>query len=222
VIRARLAGVAELALVLLIALGCDLFRIIPLSDVPWLFVIGWISLRLRGQRWRSVGLVRPASWRKTVAVAAAAAIALQLLSTFVTEPIISRLTHQPTDLSLFRPLVGNVKLLLLGLGWIWTLAAIGEELVYRGYLLNRIVDLIGRTPIAWACSVLLVSALFGLGHLYQGPTGALDTAVTSLLLAALYLGCGRNLWLPILTHGMTDTIALLLIFFNQVSGVGSP
>ena len=33
---------------------------------------------------------------------------------------------------------------------------------------------------------------------------------------ALYLAAGRNLWLPILAHGFSDTIALALIYFGLV------
>ena len=35
----------------------------------------------------------------------------------------------------------------------------------------------------------------------------------------IYLIFDRNLWIPILTHGFTDTIALLLVFFDLVPGV---
>jgi membrane protease YdiL (CAAX protease family) len=40
--------------------------------------------------------------------------------------------------------------------------------------------------------------------------------VTGLLLGGLYLALGRNLWIPILTHGFSDTIALALIVLDLV------
>jgi membrane protease YdiL (CAAX protease family) len=39
-----------------------------------------------------------------------------------------------------------------------------------------------------------------------------ETAVSGLIFAILYMASGRNLWLPIITHGMVDTIGFLLIF----------
>jgi membrane protease YdiL (CAAX protease family) len=63
--------------------------------------------------------------------------------------------------------------------------------------------------------VAAVSILFGFGHLYQGATGVADSTFTGLM-AGLYLGSGRNLWVPILAHGLSDTIGLLLIFFDLV------
>lgn len=215
-----LAGV-ELLIAVLLLLGHNLFQVVPISETPFILGLGWISLRLRGLGWRSVGLVKPDSWGRTILLAVLSAIGLQLLSTYVTEPLITLFTHQPTDLSKFQPLVGNVKILGIYLLVIWTLAAFGEELVYRGYMMNRMADLGNRTTIAWAISLLAISTLFGLGHFYQGPTGVVDTAVTSLILGGLYFFSGRNLWLPILTHGFSNTLAALLIFFNLVPGVST-
>jgi uncharacterized protein len=102
---------------------------------------------------------------------------------------------------------------------IWTLAALGEELAYRGYLLNRVAELAGGGRTAWLASLCGVAVLFGLGHLYQGLTGVVDSTVSGLVFGGLYLASGRNLWVPILTHGLTDTIALVLVFFDLVPGV---
>jgi uncharacterized protein len=50
------------------------------------------------------------------------------------------------DLEVFRALRGDLRLTLLFLALAWTLAAFGEEMVYRGYLINRVADLLNRTP----------------------------------------------------------------------------
>lgn len=195
----------------------NLYHILPLSEVPYLFIFAWIMLRLRGLRWRSIGLTKPESWLRTVILAIAIAVFLQLLSEFVTEPLISRFTHKQTDLSDFKPLVGNTALFIIYFVLIWTLAAFGEELVYRGYTMNRMADIGNRTSLSWLISLLLVSGLFGIGHYYQGITGVIDSGISSLIFGSLYLYTGRNLWASILAHGFSDTIALLLIYFNLVT-----
>src|SRR2546422_6183160 len=53
----------------------------------------------------------------------------------------------------------------------WTLAAFGEEFVYRGYLLTRIARVLGDTPRAWLGALAVTSMLFGAGHAYQGVSG---------------------------------------------------
>lgn len=212
----KAAAAIEILLVLLITVGHRVFRIIPIDETYPILALGWLSLRLRGSGWRGVGLACPASWRRTLALGAAVGILLQVLSEFVTEPLFTALTHQPVDVSEFRPLVGNVKLLLLYFVVVWTLAAFGEEMTYRGYLLNRVADLGGRRPWAWAAGLLFVTLLFGFGHSYQGLTGMLDTGLHGLLLGVLYLASGRNLWVCVIAHGVTDTIALTLVFLGHL------
>jgi hypothetical protein len=212
----RPAAAIEILLVLLITAGHRVFRIIPVDETYPILALGWLSLWLRGVGWKGVGLARPASSGRTVALGAGVGIFLQVLSEFITEPLLTAITHQPPDVSEFRPLVGNVKLCLLYLVLVWTLAAFGEEMTYRGYVLNRVADLGDRRPWAWAAGLLFVTVLFGFGHSYQGVTGMLDTGIHGLLLGALYLASGRNLWACVIAHGVTDTIALTLAFLGHL------
>jgi membrane protease YdiL (CAAX protease family) len=151
-----------------------------------------------------------------VALGIATGVLLQVLSEFVTEPLIARLTGQVADLSEFKPLVGNVKLAMVYFVVVWTWAAFGEELAYRGYVLNRAADVGGRTRAAWVVAFVLVMALFGFGHSYQGIAGMIGSAVSGLIFGLVYLGSGRNLWASITAHGVTDTVGIALIFFGYL------
>jgi uncharacterized protein len=146
--------------------------------------------------------------------------ALQTLSALVIEPSIAALTGEKTDLSSFAGLVGNLPSALQMLALIWTLAAFGEEPAYRGYVLERMATLGGKSPTAYLVAMITVAALFGIGHWYQGPGGVVSTAFSGLFFGALYLASGRNLWLPILAHGFSNTIGLGMIYFGlaDVSG----
>src|SRR5262249_19265298 len=115
--------------------------------------------------------------------------------------------------------IGNLKLFLLGVFLAWTLAAFGEELVYRGYILNRFADLGDRKRIAWIASVVLTSTLFAFAHTYQGITGVIEAGIDGLFLALMYLGCNRSLAIPIIAHGVQDTIDVLLIFVGKYPGM---
>ena len=214
--RQRLWAATELLVAAALVIGANVLDVIPVSETPWLVLLGWLSLRLRGLRWKTLGLRRPRNWIITIAVALAAGAALQLISEFVTEPIIERLTGQTADLSSFRSLVGNLPATLVMLALVWTLAAFGEELAYRGYVLERAAALGQHSPSAYVVAVVVVSLLFGLGHYYQGMAGMVNSAFSGLFFGALYLAAGRNLWLPILAHGFSDTIGLGLIYFGLV------
>jgi membrane protease YdiL (CAAX protease family) len=211
--------VAELALVVLIHVG-HYFHFVPLSKIPFLLGIGWISLRVRRVRWRDVGLkIDRRHWVATCLAGIAAGAALECFHLFVSTPALAALTGAQPDLSEYRILSHNLLLALIGLGFGWTFAALGEELVYRGYLMNRLADLGRGTRGAWIVSLLLTSALFGFGHAGQGMTGMLEEGLAGLLLGLLYLASGRNLAVPIIAHGVEDTIDVVLLYLGCFPGM---
>jgi hypothetical protein len=62
--------------------------------------------------------------------------------------------------------------------------------------------------------MILVAILFGLGHFYKGPAGVIDSTYSGIVLGCAYLLSRRNLWAAILAHGISDTFALLVVFFG--------
>ncbi|MGH7595025.1 MAG: CPBP family intramembrane glutamic endopeptidase [bacterium] len=211
-------ALCEFAIVLLLFIA-DYYHLIPFSKTPFLLLLGWISLRMRRIGWKDVGMARPHNWNIALAAGILSGAGIELFELFVSQPLLIQLTGKPPDLSDFQPLAGNLKLLLLWLVLAWTLAACGEELVYRGYLMNRVAGLGNNTRNSWLVSLLLINTLFGFGHLYQGITGIIENIIDGSLLSLLYLACGRNLWVPIIAHGVTDTLDLLLIFLGKYPGM---
>jgi membrane protease YdiL (CAAX protease family) len=207
----------ELAAVLALAIA-DLYGYIPVTKTIFLFALAWLSLRLRGLRWRNVGLNWPERWARDLLLGIAAGVAMELFATYVSVPLLSRLTGQPPDLSDFRPLVGNLRLVLLFLVPLWLGSAL-EELVYRGYVMNRVADIGGGSRGAWVASLVLVSAFFGWGHEGQQVTGMLQESLAGLLLGLLYLGCGRRLFVPCIAHAAANTLAFALIYLDRYPGV---
>ena len=61
-------------------------------------------------------------------------------------------------------------------------------------------------------ALVYTAVLFGFGHFYKGPVGILASTFSSLVLGSLYLVSGRNLWSPILAHGLRDSLAVVLLF----------
>lgn len=214
-------ALAELAIVALIFVA-DIRHwrhVVLFSKTLNLLALGWISLWIRGLGWRDVGLRLYRGWGRTIALGVACGAGIEALELFVTQPLLVRLTHHWPDLSDFRGLQWNFKLLPVALLLTWTLAAFGEEMVFRGYLMNRVADLFGRKRPAWILSLLLVSAVFGFAHLYQGSTGVIENAIDGLLLGIIYLRCDNKLSVPIVAHGVTDTIDFLLIFIGKYPGM---
>jgi len=197
----------------------DVHHHIFVSKTPYLFLLGFISLRLRGLRWRDVGFTRPRSWVIAIGIGVVAGICMEAIELFLTQPLIARLTGKMPDLSDFADTAGNWKMLLFWLALIWLLGALGEEIVYRGYLMDRVAGLFRNTRAAWIISLLVVSVAFGGAHIDQGITGMIENVWNGLLLGALYLASGRNLSVPTIAHGVTDTIDLLLMYLHMYPGM---
>jgi membrane protease YdiL (CAAX protease family) len=197
----------------------DRHHLVPLSKTPFLLAVGWISLRLRGCRWSDLGLRRFRTWPTTFAIGAAAGIGMELLDLLVTKRIEAAIFGHPPDLSDFLPLVGNVKSTLAALLFVWLVAAVGEELVWRGWLMNRVAGLFGGSRGGWVVSLVAVNAAFGYAHANQGISGIVQEAFAGALLGLLYVACGRSLAVPIVAHGVTDTIDVLLIFTGTYPGL---
>jgi uncharacterized protein len=208
----------ELFIVSLIFIG-EHFGFVPVSSTLYLLPLGWLSLRLRRLGWRNLGLKHPAKWSRTLLIGFVGGILFQCISLYLVEPLIAKLTGKLPDVSLFKHLLGNVEFLLLSLVVAWTLAAFGEEMVYRGYLLNRMADLLGGKRGAWIISLLLTSILFGLAHLYQGISGVIATGLSGLVFGAFYLADDRNLWPAIIAHGVYDTVGFIMIFLGIYPGL---
>ena len=101
---------------------------------------------------------------------------------------------------------------------VWTVEAFGEELVFRGFLLNTLQKVLpNKVPskVRWITALLMSSVIFGfVAHTYQGRFGIIITGIMGLGFGAVYLLNQRNLWYSILTHGLYDTIGFILVYLG--------
>ena len=195
--------------------------LVPLSKTPFLFLVAWISLRLRGLGWRSAGLEVDRRWASLVGIGIAAGAAFWAFEYFVENPVLYRLTGRYPDLDVFESLVGNIRLLAILIAFNLVFAAFGEEMVWRGYALTRVAEILGGSRFACAASLLAVNAAFGLAHLYQGESGIVQATVQGVLLGLLYLATGRNLLAPIAAHFTANNCDFVAIYLGLHPGISS-
>lgn len=214
--ESRLVSAFELILGAAIVLGYNVFKVIP-NEVPILFVLGLLSVRLRNGGWAAMGLSRPKSWTRVVLIALAAAVLRIVLGEVLDNLITARIWPPAIAPEGANEITGNLMVALKWLLVVWTFAAFGEEIAYRGYLLTRAADLGNRSRAAWWVGMIFVSILFGIGHYYKGPAGMIDSGFAGLVLGTAYLISGRNLWVSILAHGFIDTIGVAALYFGLAS-----
>ena len=210
--RSRWLSAIELAVAAVAVIGHNVFHVLP-NEVPVLVVLALVSVRLREKSWGALGFRRPASWRNLVLLAVGFVIVRWTIG-FGVEALTARIWPPIVGPHGVDKIVGNPMAALAALGIVWTFAAFGEEIGYRGYIMKRAADAGGGGRIAWIFALVVASVLFGYGHFYKGPAGILDSAIAGLLLGGVFLLSGRCLWTTILAHGLSDTAAVALTYFG--------
>lgn len=156
--------------------------------------------------------------RSTLLAGAAAGVAIEAFELFCTQPLLAHLTGRMPDLSAFSRAAGNLQWLLVSLALTWTLFAFGEELVFRGCLMQRIAGLLGESRQAWTAALLATSFAFGLSHFQQGITGVSENFVDGVILGALCWRLGRSLAVPIVAQGLPTRSTLCFCFCTGIPG----
>jgi membrane protease YdiL (CAAX protease family) len=87
-------------------------------------------------------------------------------------------------------------------------AGIGEEILYRGFL----IQYLRHEPLhlKLIAAILLACAIFGVAHVYQGPKGIAGTAFLGLVFSAIFVVSG-SLLIPMILHFRIDLRILLLL-----------
>lgn len=178
---------------------------LPVNSIILLFLllVGYSAMGYAAQRQRepvhAMGLVRREGWRREFALGAAlgwgGVVACVLPIALIGGLVVSFWTNGHQFFLLF------VNLLTLGV------ASLVEEVAFRGYPFQRLIDAIGPT-----LATLVVSVFFALMHLFNTSANAASTLVTILagwLLSIAYLRT-RALWLPWGFHfGWTASMGIL-------------
>jgi len=121
-------------------------------------------------------------------------------------------TEQPNPEERWGNLRGNTPLYLSWLAVLW-FAGPAEELCFRGYLISRIIDVLGRSVWALAISVTLPAIIFGLGHVYyQGWRGLFVTGTIGLTLGVLFLLYRRNIWPLMIAHAGFNSMIFTALY----------
>lgn len=178
----------------------------------WLLI--HFFLKVRRSSWAEFGFHQPSSWGLTIAWGLGGTVALHILIGLIFKPLITHWLGVEPDISRFDPVRGNLLALSFMLLVVWTTAAFGEEMIFRGFFLNRINELGTKNPLSLIIAILISSVFFGLGHSYQGLAGIILTTIVGLVFCGFYLLSGRNLWVTILIHGFYDTSAFMILFLN--------
>ena len=202
--------------------GADRLGVLGAGSIAmWcgVLVATWL-MRRRSGTWRGLGLTWPAgwrAWRSTLGWAAVALVSIFAAMALVIEPVTAALgLDTPASAAdRFQPLMGHpLRLAVYLVVVVWIGAALGEELQMRGFVLDRLAELLGRGKLGWGTAVAAQAVIFGALHAYQGLHGMIATAVIGAILALVYLASGRRLLPVVIGHGVMNTIILTALYLN--------
>jgi len=190
--------------------------LVILFDVllPTVVVFGIVafSLLIRREGLSTLGFIKREKPLRMVLVVFLLVVVWSLFQLGIVMPVLNRLTGTTQDLSAFADLQGNLPGLLILLALTWTLAAFGEEVVYRGFLQRRVFDLLGTSTLGVAMAIGFSSILFGVAHMEQGVVGVVLTFLDAVFFSLLKLRYSGNLWASILAHGLSNTLGLVAFY----------
>lgn len=137
-------------------------------------------------------------------------LVLELSMDFVFQPLVSEIFNEPADYSSFKVIEGNPQKYFKWLFNMWISAAVGEELLFRGFAFSQLKRWFGKNQLVF---VLLSAVMFSLPHLYQGISGLVMTFLFGLAFGLIYLKF-KNIWINIIIHGLIDTVFLTLSYYG--------
>ena len=180
----------------------------------------WLGAWLRAETLADFGLDMPKLNVKKVAKGLGVSIivlVLALVGFVLGSVIMVNITGMPTpaDLSGYDYLKNNLGLFLMAMAGIYFVSSFGEEVIYRGFLINRVIQLGSDNRTTKIIAVIISSIIFGLIHYGWGPMGIVQTGLMGVALGACYLYLGKRLWPLIMAHVYLDTMLIAPIYFQS-------
>lgn len=196
-----------------------LVSILPLKltiIIPLLACISIGSMKIRKLKWTDVGFAISDFKIKTVVLGILLAFIYFLLFNYLVDPLLNLWFHGP-NLDAIGNVKGDIPRLIMWLIASWTIAAIFEEFIFRGYLVSRLADLFGESLASKIFIVLLATIPFGAVHAYQGMQGMITAGLFGAFQSIIYLLKNKKLAIPMIAHGTFDTIGFTRLFLYNIS-----
>lgn len=160
--------------------------------------------------WRDLGFSKPTHAVRALVIGLVLGVALKLLMKAVVMPAFGA----PATNTLYHYLVGNTAEIWKYAIYVIFGAGFAEELFFRGYLFERSARLFGKGAIATAVTFAIITLLFGVAHWQMGWSGIVNAGITGGIAGLIFLGTGRNLWIPVVMHAAFDLTAGTIIYLN--------
>ena len=178
-------------------------------------LVSWLWLRKDGALADAWKILPSNGWGRTVLIAFATTIAILGWFTLGTMALQSMGLGAPAVNEVLDMVTkSNFHYVLWVVLVAWFAAGFGEELLYRGFLMDRLQRLKGVGSTLWG-PILVQGAIFGLSHGYQSLAGVIITGVVGIGLGWLRTRVDSLMPL-ILAHMAVDTFSMSMAYADKL------
>ena len=208
----------DILTVLLIAFLVLFPHFVPLPFYLYAIVcLGIIIFYLKRQNrtLRDLGLKRKGLSTHTFVVGVVSALLWIAFNKWVYHPFITHFfAAEPyTEYDFIRNRLSNLIITIIAASII---GGFYEEIVFRGFIQTKVREWLMNYKHSFWPAGFLTSFLFGLYHWQQGIFGIIPAFLGGLLWTFLLWRYKGNLWYPIISHAVFDTIALTMIYLGLI------
>jgi hypothetical protein len=172
---------------------------------------------VRGGSLRELGFVRPERWW-TVPIWVIGILVAYVAAQVLVPMLVGRFMELPEpDLSRYDAIRGNLSAAIAMALILPLTASIPEEIIYRGFLMNRLTRIFGAGLGGAALTVLVQAVLFGVVHFQWGIGGIIVTTIMGAVWGTAFLLCGRNLWIVIIAHSTAHVALVAQLYASPAS-----
>jgi membrane protease YdiL (CAAX protease family) len=140
-----------------------------------------------------------------------AGVAAKLLMKAVVMPYFGAPPTNP----ILAPLEGDLTAALIASAEMILLAGLAEEIVFRGFMFNRLQAAFGSGALARFTMIVGAGIFFGALHYFgQGFFGALNATIMGLAFGIIYFLNQQRLWFLIVMHASFDVCAVWLTYLG--------
>ncbi|MCP4553340.1 MAG: CPBP family intramembrane metalloprotease [Bacteroidetes bacterium] len=179
----------------------------------------WIGIKVRGQKLTyfgiSFGKITLKECFRTFLISIGvfiAAVAAFILGSIIMANISG--IPESSDMSNYKYLQDNIGMLILTLIGTYIVASFGEEIIYRGFIINRLIELGLDSKFGRSLVIIISAIIFGLVHYQWGPMGIVQTGFMGAVLGYFYLKLKKRIWILVLAHGYMDTILMTQMYLS--------
>jgi len=187
---------------------------LPMYAYPFV-VLGliWIYLNFNGESFNSIGFRFSDLKFKAFYTGGALGLLYAVFSFWILGPFITHLGFKSANLSDFN----FIRHHLLDYLFLILLAAVlvipYEEIVFRGFIFNRVRAMLGKS---FLISGIITSVLFALYHWQEGVGAMIGIFIFALVITWLYKIFKGNLWYLIFFHLAYDVFMLGMIWMGKM------